>query len=86
MQYKHKDSVRVELFWHLFNKVYQKATNANKNFNSFSWSTDVATNNFNDLERVYGEGILTRIKGCKFYFKDSVNRNAKFVEVEKSNF
>lgn len=42
------------------------------------------TNNFNDLERVYGEDILTRIKGCKFYFKDSVNRYAKFIEVEKS--
>ena len=42
------------------------------------------TNNFNDLERVYGEDILTRIKGRKFYFKDSVNRYAKFIEVEKS--
>ena len=83
MECKHEDSAQVELFWRLFNDLYKKANNTNEKFHPTSWSTDMATSNFNGLERIYGEGILARIKGCEFHFKDSVNKQAKFFEEEQ---
>ena len=29
--------------------------------------------NFNGLQSVYGEDVLSKIKGCEFHFKDSIN-------------
>ena len=29
--------------------------------------------NFNGLQCVYGEDVLSKIKGCEFHFKDSIN-------------
>ena len=43
----------------------------------------MATSSFSDLERVYGEDILAKIKGCEFHFKDSVNKHAKCFEEEQ---
>ena len=83
MEYKHEDSSGDELFLYLFNEAYKKANNANGKFHLTGWSTDMATSNFNGLERIYGEVILAKIKGCKFHFKDSVNKHAKFFEEEQ---
>ena len=83
MECKHEDSARDELLWCLFNKAYKKANNANEKFHPTGWSTDMATSNFNGLERIYGEVILAKIKGCEFHFKDSVNKHVKFFEEEQ---
>ena len=46
-----------------------------------------ATNNFSGLERICGEWILTKIKSCKFHFKDSANKHRKnFEEEQKLTF
>ena len=68
MECKHEDSAHVELFWSLSNEAYKKANNTNEKFHPTGWSTDMATSNFNGLERIYGEDILTKIKGCEFHF------------------
>ena len=82
MERKHEDSAHVKLFWRLFNEAYKKANNANEKFHPIGWSTDMATSNFNGLERIYGENLLAKIKGSEFHFKDSVNKHAKFFEEE----
>ena len=61
--------------------IRKQATN--EKFHPTGWSTDMATSNFNGLETTYGEDILTKIKGCEFNFKDSVNKHAKCFEEEQ---
>ena len=70
MDFKHEVSAHVVLFWHLFNEAYKKANNANEKSHTTGWSTDMVANNFNNLEKVYGEDILNKIKGCEFHFKE----------------
>ena len=87
MECKYEDLVHVELFWHLFHEGYKKANNTNEKFHPRGWSTDMNTSNFNGLERIYGENIVAKIKGCEFHFKDSINKHTKFFEEEqKLNF
>ena len=87
MECTHEDLEHVEFFWRLFNESYKKENNTNEKFHPTGWSTDMATSNFNGLERIYGEDILAKIKGCEFHFKYSVNKHAKFFEEEqKLNF
>ena len=43
----------------------------------------MVTSNFNGFERIYGEDILAKIKGCEFDFKGSVNKHANFFEEEQ---
>ena len=68
---------------HLFNKAYKKANNINEKLHPAGCSAVMATSNFNGLEIIYGEDILTKIKGCKFHFKDSVNRHGTFLKEEQ---
>ena len=35
--------------------------------------------NFNGLESVYGENVLSKITGCEFHFKDSINRGVRIL-------
>ena len=83
MECKHEDLVHCELFWRLFSEAYKKANHTNEKFHPTGWSTDMATSNFNCLERIYDGDILAKIKGCEFHFKDSVNKHAKFFEEEQ---
>ena len=78
MECKHEDSAHVELFWRLLNEAYKKANDTNEKFHPTGFSTDMAASNFNGLERMHGEDILSKIKGCEFHFKDSVNKHVKF--------
>ena len=71
------------MFWHLFNEAYKKANNINEKLHPAGCSADMATSNFNGLEIIYGEDILTKIKDCKFHFKDSVNRHGTFLKEEE---
>ena len=51
-----------------------RENNTNEKFHP----TNMATSNFSGLERMFGEDILAKIKGCEFHFKDSVNKHTKF--------
>ena len=37
----------------------------------------MASSNFVGLEKLYGEGVTNKIKGCEFHYKDSVNKKAR---------
>ena len=37
----------------------------------------MASSNFVGLEKLYGEGVTNKIKGCEFHYKDFVNKKAR---------
>ena len=62
----------------MFNKAFKVvAGDDTVTFNPKGWCTDMAGANMNGLRKVFGEDVLTRIKSCKFHFKESRNRMAK---------
>ena len=42
--------------------------------------------NFNGLQSVYGEDVLSKIKGCEFHFKDSINRRVRILHKKGQKF
>ena len=48
--------------------------------------TDIATANFSSLSIVYGENVLTKVKGCEFHFKQSVERKVKTLNTKGEEF
>ena len=42
--------------------------------------------NFNGLQSVYGEDVLSKIKGCEFHFKDSINRRVRILHEKGQKF
>lgn len=52
-----------------------------KNFYSAGWCTDIASGNFIGIVKIYGEDIAETVKGCEFYFKDSVNENRSYLVI-----
>ena len=74
MNCKHEDSNYIAEFWHKFNDGYRKVNTAEKKYSPCGWVTDMATAYFSGLSIVYGEDVLTKVKGCEFHFKQSVER------------
>ena len=37
----------------------------------------MAGSNFAGFEKLYGEGVTSKIKGCEFHYKNSVNKKAR---------
>ena len=48
--------------------------------------TDMAGSNFVGLEKLYGEGVTSKIKGCEFHYKDSVNKKAQSLGEDGEKF
>ena len=42
--------------------------------------------NFNGLQSVYDEDVLSKIKGCEFHFKDSINRRVRILHEKEQKF
>ena len=42
--------------------------------------------NFSGLERIYGETVMDKIKGCEFHYKKSINKYAKELKDDGENF
>ena len=76
MECKSEDSANIERFWNNFNKAFKDVTKTDKKFSTVGWITDMAAANFNGLQLIYGEDVLHKIKGCKFHFRQSINRHA----------
>ena len=72
-----ENSRHVELFWRLFNHAFKEVNKTEKIFEPNGWVTDIAGSNFVGLEKLYGEGLTSKIKGCEFHCKNSVNKKAR---------
>ena len=46
----------------------------------------MACSNFVGLEKLYGEGVTNKIKGCEFYYKDSINKKARSLGEDGEEF
>ena len=46
----------------------------------------MATANFSGLSIVYGEDVLTKVKGCEFHFKQSAERKVKTLNNKGQEF
>ena len=70
-----EDSANIGRFWNNFRKAFKNVTKIDKKFSPIGWITDMATANFNDLQLIYGEYVLHKIKGCEFHFCQSINHH-----------
>ena len=87
MQSKQEDKENIEIFWGAFNKAYKEANNeVTEKFHPSGWCTDMTSCNFIGLVKIYGEDVLQYIKGCEFYFRDSVNQHANKFGDESETF
>ena len=57
-----------------------------KKFSPSGSVTDIATANFSGLSIVYGEDVLTKVKGCEFHFKQTVERKVKTLNTKGEEF
>jgi len=80
MECKGEDSANVGRFWNYFNKAYKDVNEMEERFSPTGWISDMATANFNGLQLIYGEEVLTKIKGCEFHFRQSINRHSSKCE------
>ena len=58
MECKSEDSANIGRFWTNFNKAFKYATKTDKKVCPVGWITDMATENFNGLQPIYGENVL----------------------------
>ena len=40
-------------------------------------SSNIAGANFSRLKKIYGEDVVNKIKSCRFYYKESINKRAR---------
>ena len=85
INYKHEDSNYVAEFWHKFNNAYRKL-NTTEKISSMQVGHDMAKANFSGLSIVYGEDVLTKVKGCEFHFKQSAERKVKTLNNKGEEF
>lgn len=64
----------IELFWVLFNKAYKVVAGDDTLHNRKGWCMVMAGANMNRFQTVFGDDVLTRIRTCKFHFKESRNK------------
>ena len=76
MECKSEDSANIGRFWNNFKKTFKDVKKTDKKFFPGGWITVMATTNFNDLQLIYGEDIVHKIRGCEFHFRQSINRHA----------
>ena len=86
MECLQENSRHIELFWRLFNRAVKEANKIQKIFGSNGWVTGMAGSNFVGLEKLYGEGVTSKIKGCEFHYKDSVNKKARSLGEDGEEF
>ena len=83
---KHEDSNYIAEFWRKFNEAFQKVNKTEKKLWPCGWVTDTASANFNSLVIVYGEDICSRVKGCEFRFKQSVEQISRTLGQKREKF
>ena len=86
MECLQENSRLVKLFWRLFNRAFKEVNKTEKIFEPNGWLKDMAGLNFVGLEKLFGEGVTNKIKGCEFHYKDSVNKNPRSLGEDDEEF
>ena len=81
MECTKEDEKNITRFWKEFNEAYKVPNKTNAKFQTIGWVTDMALNKFSGFRMIYGEEVLDKIKGCKFHYKQSVNRRVHLVGI-----
>ena len=85
MESESENTENVTLFWKLFNEVLAKVPkDETRKFDPIGWCTDMAGANMAGIFNVFGEEVKSRIKSCKFHFKEHRNTMAKKLDSESS--
>ena len=86
MESDSENTENVTLFWKLFNKVLAKVSkDQTTRFKPVRWCTDMAGANLAGIAKVFGKEGKSRIKSCKFHFKEHRNKMAKKLETKSSD-
>ena len=72
-----ENSQWITMFWSLFIEGYQEVNGKGSSFEPKGWISDMAGANMEGLRKVFGEEVLSKIKGCEWHYKDGVNKRAK---------
>ena len=72
-----ENSQWITMFWSLFKEGYQEVNGKGSSFEPKGWISDMAGANMEGLRKVFGEEVLSKIKGCEWHYKDGVNKRAK---------
>ena len=86
MECQSEDSRNIGIFWQEFNRAFKEVNASDEKFNPVGWVSDMATSNFNGLECIYGEDVMTKIKGCEFHYRQSINRHCNTVGNDSEKF
>ena len=79
-----EDTVKVELFWRLFNKAFGKVAGSDSaKFKPIGWCSNMAGANLEGISKVFGDDA--EIKSCEFNFKDHRNKKAQKLDSESSD-
>ena len=81
MECTKEDEKNITRFWKEFNEAYKVPNKTNAKFQTIGWVTDMALNKFSGFRMIYGEEVLDKINGCKFHYKQSVNRRVHLVGI-----
>ena len=79
---KHENEKFVTIFWKTFCDAFQEVNGAALTFNPRGWCVDMATCNFSGVCSVFGNGVLNRMKGCEFHYRQSYTSRSKGLQVE----
>lgn len=83
MECQSENSKNIATFWREFNNAYKEVNQVDSKFFPIGWVSDMASANFIGLQQIYGEEIMSKIKGCEFHFKQCVNKHASKCDDEK---
>ncbi|CAB3986084.1 Hypothetical predicted protein [Paramuricea clavata] len=87
MHCKYEDSTNVALFWQLFNKALQAASqNPMTTFQPYGYMMDEGGAEWARLQRECGEQEVEVAKSCQFHYRQAVNREARKLNSSTSKF
>ena len=76
MECKKEDAVIFRRFWNYFKQVFKEANKSSERLAANSWISDMVAANFNTLQLLYSEELLSIIKDVEFHLRQSVNKHS----------
>ena len=68
--------MKISIKWKSFG-VFSIVHIKKQTWEATGWSSNIAGANFSRLKKIYGEDVVNKIKSCRFYYKESINKRAR---------